>query len=58
MWDLIVSVPDNCLSFYFTGSIPADWNLDKVTLQSSRKGRDITCKLRACLTDLSLLQDA
>ena len=22
MWDLIVSVPDHCLSFYFTGSQP------------------------------------
>ena len=23
MWDLIASVPDNCLSFYFTVFIPA-----------------------------------
>ena len=26
MWDLIVSVPDHCLSFYLTGSV---WNLFK-----------------------------
>ena len=27
MWDLIVSVPDHCLSFYLTGNMPVvDWN--------------------------------
>ena len=31
MWDLIVSVPDHCLSFYFTTLIwPPNWNFLKI----------------------------
>ena len=26
MWDLIVSVPDHCLSFYFANATPEDSN--------------------------------
>ena len=26
MWDLIVSVPDHCLSFYFTSTYSVDLN--------------------------------
>ena len=25
MWDLIVSVPDHCLSFYFGAPVPGVW---------------------------------
>ena len=32
MWDLIVSVPDHCLSFYFVDILPTDCNS-----RSSRK---------------------
>ena len=35
IWDLIVSVPDHCLSFYFT------WQNDVVKLVEARQARDI-----------------
>ena len=35
MWDLIVSVPEHCLSFYFAGSWMRErtWSIDRFALR-------------------------
>ena len=40
MWDLIVSVPDHCLSFYFTATI----------IRRFQRGLD--CEIFSCLFDV------
>ena len=35
MWDLIVSVPDHCLSFYFVGDYSTFISLEKIVLSSA-----------------------
>ena len=48
MWDLIVSVPDHCLSFYFT----VIFSFQEQDLSSSltEARYDVRCRLRNCHT--------
>ena len=34
MWDLSVSVPDNCLSFYFVAFVPINLQISKYFVKS------------------------
>ena len=39
MWDLIVSVPDHCLSFYFGAPVPGVWQFGLEPPRRSSSGR-------------------
>ena len=48
MWDLIVSVPDHCLSFYFTGPGVCIFRLSNYLLQSPRLHCSLDTPFKAC----------
>ena len=49
MWDLIVSVPDHCLSFYFANKLLIMWQADIVHLVAQVKTSNciVICSIRS-----------
>ena len=58
MWDLILSVPDHCLSFYFTSiksSEKLQENLADIVINYSSKQRETNSQIQICVLNATFL---